>query len=252
MSHTWRTEIEEAALRLLALLLPPVCVACSRIEGTEALELGLCSDCRWQLQPTPRSVCAGCGRPLETDPLPDGYLCGTCRQAPPLFERLYSGWAYEPPLIEVIHALKFRRLAFLGADLGRALSHRYELLGEEVDLVVPVPLHWRRHVSRGFNQAEEIARPLANELDLPLATALRRRAATRPQAGLDRASRAANLRRAFTTTRTGRSLIGGSRALLVDDVVTTRNTLAAATRTLLESGATSVICLTAGRTPGPL
>lgn len=252
MSHTWKTELEEAGLRLLTLLLPPVCVACHRIEGTEALELGLCSDCRRQLQPTPRSVCAGCGRQLEADPLPDGYLCGSCRQAPPPFERLYSGWSYEPPLVEVVHALKFRRLAFLGASLGRALSHRYRCLREDVDLVVPVPLHWRRQLSRGFNQAEEIARPIANELELPLVRALRRKAATRPQTGLDRASRAANLRRAFTTTRTGRSRIEGCRVLLVDDVVTTRNTLGAATGRLLDSGATSVICLTGGRTPEPI
>lgn len=242
-------EIEQAGRRLLALFLPPVCVACNRIEGTAALELGLCSGCRRRLQPTPWSVCAGCGAPLEADPLPEGYLCGSCRQAPPSFERLYSGWAYEPPLVEVIHALKFRRLPFLGANLGRALSHRYRLLSKDVDLVVPVPLHWRRHVSRGFNQAEEIARPIANELGLPLCRALRREIATRPQTGLDRDSRAANLRRAFTTTRTGRSRIDGSRVLLVDDVVTTRNTLEAATCSLLESGATSVICLTGGRTP---
>jgi predicted amidophosphoribosyltransferase len=83
--------------------------------------------------------------------------------------------------------------------------------------------------------------------------ALRRRVATRPQTGLDRAARAANLRRAFSLTRAGRSRLRASRVLLVDDVVTTRNTLSAATRLLLDSGAaSSVICLTAGRTAAPI
>ena len=217
-----------------------------------ALDLGLCSECTSGLRPTPRTVCAGCSKPLAVDPLPAGYRCSACRRDPPPFECLYSGWAYEPPLVEVIHALKFQRLSFLGADLGRALSHRYRCLIKDVDLVVPVPLHWRRQLSRGFNQAEEIARPVANGLKLPLVRALRRRSATRPQAALNRPSRERNLRRAFITTRVGLQRVKASRVLLVDDVVTTRNTLAAATQCLLKSGANSVICLTGGRTPEPI
>jgi len=251
LSQTWKKELEETGMRLLSLVLPPVCVACHRIDGIVALDLGLCSECKSGLRPTPRTVCTGCSKPLAVDPLPDGYRCSACRQDPPPFERLYSGWAYEPPLIEVIHALKFQRLSFLGADLGRALSHRFKPLIEDVDLVVPVPLHWRRQVSRGFNQAEVIARPVANGLDLPLLRALRRKSATRPQTALNRPSRERNLRRAFVTNRTGRQRVKGRRVLLVDDVVTTRNTLSAATRCLLKSGANSVICLTGGRTPEP-
>ena len=239
-------------MRLLSLVLPPVCVACDRIEGIIALNLGLCSECTSGLRPIPRTVCTGCSKPLAVDPLPAGYRCSACRRDPPPFERLYSGWAYEPPLVEVIHALKFQRLSFLGADLGRALSHRYRCLIEDVDLVVPVPLHWRRQLSRGFNQAEEIARPVANGLELPLVRALRRRSATRPQAALNRPSRERNLRRAFITTRAGLQRVKASRVLLVDDVVTTRNTLTAATQCLLKSGANSVICLTGGRTPEPI
>jgi len=252
LSQTWKKELEETGMQLLSLVLPPVCVACHRIDGIVALDLGLCSECKSGLRPTPRTVCTGCSKPLAVDPLPDGYRCSACRQDPPPFERLYSGWAYEPPLVEVIHALKFQRLSFLGADLGRALSHRFKPLIEDVDLVVPVPLHWRRQVSRGFNQAEVIARPVANGLDLPLLRALRRKSATRPQTALNRPSRERNLRRAFVTTRTGRQRVKGRRVLLVDDVVTTRNTLAAATRCLLKSGANSVICLTGGRTPEPI
>lgn len=252
MSQTWKKELEETGMRLLSLVLPPVCVACDRIEGIIALNLGLCSECTSGLRPTPRTVCTGCSKPLAVDPLPAGYRCSACRRDPPPFERLYSGWAYEPPLVEVIHALKFQRLSFLGADLGRALSHRYRCLIEDVDLVVPVPLHWRRQLSRGFNQAEEIARPVANGLELPLVRALRRRSATRPQAALNRPSRERNLRRAFITTRAGLQRVKASRVLLVDDVVTTRNTLTAATQCLLKSGANSVICLTGGRTPEPI
>lgn len=252
MSHSWKTELEAAGLKLLAIALPPVCVACQRIEGIEALALGLCSRCHRRLEPTPRAGCIGCGKPLETDPLPEAYLCGSCRRVSPPYRRIESGWLYQPPLEEVIHAMKFRRLAFLGHHLGRELSHHHRHLGPESDLVVPVPLHWLRHLRRGFNQAEEIARPLAVGLGLPLVRALRRRSATRPQAALDRAARTRNLQGAFAATRAGRRRLQGQRALLVDDVVTTRNTLTAATRCLLTCGASSVICLTAGRTPEPI
>jgi ComF family protein len=251
MSLPWRTQLSEVADRMLALVLPPICVACNRIEGTRALELGLCRSCRDRLCPTPDQACAACNRTVAVGFLPAGYLCGRCRLDPPPFQRLYSGWSYESPLEEVIHALKFRRLSFLGEALGVALYQRYQASLNGIDLVVPVPLHWRRRLGRGFNQAEEIARPLAVGLDLPLVRALRRERATRPQTGLGRSSRAANLRRAFGLTAAGRRGVRGSRILLVDDVVTTRNTLEAACSCLLASGAQTVTCLTAGRTPHP-
>lgn len=252
MSHTWRMQLEEAGLRLLALLVPPVCIGCGRIEGTRSMEMGLCQGCRQQLRPIPETACFGCSRPLGTDLLPEGYHCGACRRDPPPFERLYTGWVYESPLVEVVHALKFGRLPFLGAHIGRSLILRYAPLVENVDLVVPVPLHLQRHLSRGFNQAEEIARPIAQQIARPLVRALRRKRATRPQAGLDRSERSVNLRRAFAATRVGQSRLEGARVLLVDDVVTTRNTLATATRCLLESGAAAVICLAGGRTNEPV
>ncbi len=156
-------------------------------------------------------------------------------------------WRYEPPLDAVILALKFRRLDYLGRHLAIELARA---LGPElgpVDLVVPVPLHWTRRVVRGFDQAERIAAPLAQALNLPFARTLSRRRPTRAQARLRRPSRLANLAEAFRVDRP--RAIAGLRILLVDDVTTTGATLEAAAGALRLAGAASVVGLAAARTP---
>jgi ComF family protein len=112
---------------------------------------------------------------------------------------------------------------------------------DRCDVVVPVPLHPLRQLSRGFNQAAELARFLR----LPIATALRRTRNTGSQADLPAASRHANVRGAFAVTR--RDDIRGRCVVLVDDVSTTGATLEACARTLLEAGAQEVRAIIAAR-----
>src|SRR6185295_1295030 len=100
-----------------------------------------------------------------------------CLAAPPPWSRLLALWRYEPPLPAVVRALKFRRLDYLGSHLAAVAAGALaaELAGAGV--AVPVPLHWRRRLARGYNQAERIARPLARRLGIPCAAALARRRA---------------------------------------------------------------------------
>jgi ComF family protein len=147
----------------------------------------------------------------------------------------------------VVRGLKFGRLDYLGRHLAASLA---EALGDRLtgcDRVVPVPLHWRRRLARGYNQAERIARPLAAHLGLPYIPALARRRATPPQSLLGRDQRLANLRRAFRIPRPER--VRGFHILLVDDVATTGATLDAAAAALKTAGAVRVTALVAGRTP---
>lgn len=233
--------------RLLHTLLPAPCLGCGEPLPAAGTRLGLCGRCRAALAPPPRQACGVCARPLAAWALPADYRCGACRESPPAFDRLLALWSYQPPLDSVVRGLKFGRLDYLGDHLAAALAAE---LGERLagfDQVAPVPLHWRRRLARGYNQAERIARPLAVLLGLPCAPALSRRRATPPQSLQGRAARLTNLRKAFHVPRPER--VRGLRILLVDDVATTGATLDAAALALKRAGASAVTALVAGRTP---
>ena len=243
---------------VLYVLLPAPCLACGEATAEPRRSLGLCAPCRGRLERWPLDACDACGRPVDgargaeaeaRRRLPAAHRCDDCRRRPLPYERLLSAWSYRPPLDAVLAGLKFRRLEYLGAQLGRRVA---ELLRPEVagcDLVVPVPLHWRRYLRRGYNQAAAIARPMAAEIALPVAGVLRRRRATPAQSRLSRAERARNLRAAFSV-KIGCSC-AGAHVLLVDDVVTTGTTLQTAADCLRRAGAASVTALTVARTARP-
>lgn len=222
---------KDMGLQVLAFLFPPACLACQRVEGVSSLPMGLCSHCHRDLD------------------LLRGSSCSALCSGPSALDGLLSRWAYAPPFDAVIQALKFGRLEFLGRDLADGL-HRLlvEEEEQEIDVVIPIPLHWHRRMARGYNQAEAIARPLAQHLGRPLVRTLRRPQPTRPQALLGRRQREINLRRAFAVRRRLSGRIAGQRVLLIDDVVTTGATLETAAECLRQAGAQSVLALTAGRT----
>jgi ComF family protein len=237
-SASWRD-------RLLHALLPAPCLGCAQPLPATGTTLGLCHSCQEGLRPVPDQTCAVCARALDAN-LPDGWCCAACRHHPPAFDRLLALWSYEAPLDAVIQGLKFRRLDYLGRHLGEALAARWEEEMAGVDVVVPVPLHWIRRLSRGYNQAERIANALARHIDRPLVSALGRGRATPPQTSLGRDERLINLRKAFRVRRADE--IRERHVLLVDDVATTGATIEAASATLKKAGAAEVTVIVAGRT----
>ena len=238
---------------LLHTLLPDPCLGCGSALPPGDAPFALCLRCRGRLVavPPPSRRCARCAVPLAA-PGPARLLCGGCRRHPPAFASLTAPWQYRPPLAAAVQALKFRRLAWIGGRFAAPLAAVVAAeLGDACDLVVPVPLHWRRRLARGFDQAAAIALPLARRLGLPAANALVRRRATPPQTALSRAARRDNLRRAFAVRRRHRRRVAGRVVLLVDDVVTTGATLAAAAAALLAAGAAEVHAAAVARTPPP-
>ncbi|MCP4656741.1 MAG: ComF family protein [bacterium] len=229
-------------------LLPSPCLGCKDPVWETRNSLGLCPSCRRRLVPWPRHSCATCGRLFAAE-LPPAWRCSSCRRRPPSYERILSAWSYQPPLDAVLMGLKFRRLDYLGAHLGRALAEIYRRELDDCELVVPVPLYWTRRLSRGYNQALTIARPLAAALGIPLAQPLRRRRPTPPQSRLSRAARRRNLKDAFALKSA--AACRGRRVLLVDDVTTTGATLEAAAACLRRAAPDSVVAVTAARTPEP-
>ena len=240
-------KLRRLACDLLHLIAPSPCLACgARFDSTHDA-LGLCPSCREDLEIWPDSGCELCQRPIAGAHLPGGYRCGPCRRRPPSFDRLRSLWSYQGPLDSALLALKFRRLEYLGPQFGHRLAQHFKAEAAEAEVVVPVPLHWRRRWERGYDQAHLIAKALARSTNRPLCPALRRTRATSAQSRLPRKARQANLRGAFEIRRH----VEGVRVLLVDDVVTTGSTLEAACQSLRSAGARSIVALTVARTPEP-
>jgi len=217
-------------------LFPQQCFACGVASGSDVL-------CRACFAGLPGAGAARC--PVCAIPQPLGEICGDCLRHPPSFDATRAALDYGFPVDKLVQALKYgHRLASsrLFVDLMAALPV------PQADLVMPMPLHSVRLASRGFNQAAELARPLAKCWGLPvLLDGIVRDVDTRPQAGLPWKERTANVRGAFRVT----SRVEGLRVVVVDDVMTTGATLAELARTLKDVGAVSVENRVVARTPAP-
>jgi ComF family protein len=231
----WRAWARDLGLALL----PARCLVCGeRGAGRQ----DLCDDCRAAL-PWNRSACARCALPLP-HPSP---LCGRCRRAPPPFDGSRAAFRYGFPFDRLLPRLKFhgdlaagRLLAELGVE-ALAGAPRPQLL-------LPVPLHPARLRQRGYDQALELARPLAQALDLPLcADRLHRRRATTAQSELDARARQRNVRDAFAL-RPGTL---PAHVVVFDDVMTTGATLAECCRLLKRAGVVRVEAWAIARAAAP-
>lgn len=181
---------------------------------------------------------------VNPHPLDAEGRCGLCRRGLSGFDAAYAFGSYEGTLRKLIQLFKYGRISTLARPLGLLLGAALPR-EKPFDMVVPMPMHWRRRWSRGFNQAELLAKVLARRLNLPAVNAVRRRTATPPQAGLTGAQRRRNMSGAFQVRDAGK--VRGKRILLVDDVFTTGATAAACARALKRAGAESVAVLTVAR-----
>lgn len=180
-------------------------------------------------------------------------LCDQCQLHPPAFSQVVSPFCYSFPLDSLIPAFKYQHKLTYGRLMARlllqAVEHHYQERQQALpDLIIPLPLHRARQAQRGYNQALELARPIARQLAVPLDRRnLIRQRATTSQQGLDAQQRRRNLDDAFIC-RYPKHLAKKHIALL-DDVVTTGTTANEASRTLLAAGAASVSIWCIARTP---
>jgi len=181
-------------------------------------------------------ICAGCDKDLPRIASPPPPMSSP-------FELDVAPLAYEFPVDAAIKALKFQRQLFYGPALAELLCRECDRLPDDIDAVLPVPLHWRRKWFRGFNQAVEIAAPVAKHLGVPLIRNVQRRRATPFQSGLSASQRARNLRGAFMV----RGRLPWRHVLIVDDITTTGTTARQLARAVLNSGAGKVSVLSVAR-----
>ena len=238
-------------------LWPPRCLVCGE-PGSGGRDL--CGACAAAL-PWNRHACPTCampmpaaaaiparaiaGGPAVTPQAPP--CCGACLQRAPPLDAARAAFVYAFPLDRLLPRFKFHRDLAAGRLLVQAMSVAFRGLPRP-DALLPVPLHRARLRSRGYDQALELARPLARALSIPLrADLLRRTRATAPQSRLDAGGRQRNLRGAFTASPGAAAL--PAHVVLVDDVMTTGATLHAAALALRHAGVARVEAWVCARVP---
>jgi ComF family protein len=167
-----------------------------------------------------------------------------CRHGLTGFDAAFAYGEYDGALRKLIHEFKYSGLPQLASKLGPLMSAAMPR-EQRFDLIVPMPLHWRKRLERGFNQSELLAKVLSKRTGIPVVNALRRRKSTPPQAGLTRAQRRLNVAGAFEADQ--RERIDGRHVLLIDDVLTTGATASACAAVLKRAGARRVTLLTLAR-----
>ena len=148
--------------------------------------------------------------------------------------------SYAGALKNALHAVKFQRRKALGRELGRWFLPSLQALPLPFDLIVPIPLHWRKRMTRGFNQVELLFEAYVSEHTGYLPKLLQRRKSTPPLFGLGREERRQVIEGAFSVNAKYLNLLRGKRVLLLDDIVTTGATVAEAARVLRAAGAVEV------------
>jgi len=238
----------QAARGLWAAVWPERCPLCRALLEPGAPP-SLCRSCMALIKPLAAPLCALCGRELSLASLPPGQVCGYCNLGPPAYDAARSFAVYDGLLAQAIRAFKFHSDRSLLPALQELMLKADEawLHAHDVDAVIPVPLHQARLRARGFNQAADLARPVARHRAVPLlGGALVRVRDTEPQYGLSIDQRRGNVKGAFSVDRPGR--IQGKSIMLVDDIMTTGITLNESAKALKKAGAQKVVVLTLART----
>jgi ComF family protein len=231
--------------QLRDLALPNQCALCGNLS-----QRLLCPGCDESYWNEPRLRCRTCALPMRVhrrefdDPV---RHCTACLEEPPHFNATLALADYRAPLDTLALDLKFRARLGTGGEFARHLHALFDASDLPLpDVIAPVPLSTKRLISRGYNQAWTIAKPLARQLGVKADPMLMRRTIeTRPQSRLDLDTRRRNVGHAFAVTGEVRGLHVG----IVDDVMTSGATLDAAARTLKTAGARRVTNFVALRTP---
>lgn len=237
-------------------IIPQHCLLCRMPVRTRS---GLCSGCQQSLVARESPVCRcglalPCAPPITLEPpatvespatsetTERPSLCGRCLNNPPPFDRLLSPFAYTWPLNRLIPRYKYQGHTAIERVLLDLWRHHPP--APLPDALVPVPLHWRRHWWRGFNQSHRLALGLSSAWNIPVLQALTRTRPTRHQQGLTAPKRYRNVAGSFRCIKP----VAQRHIALVDDVVTTAATARAASQALHDAGAARIDVLALART----
>lgn len=231
----------------IARSLPHFCALCE----TTSLS-GMCDSCLKRYFTHERPRCGLCAHLMTKNR--NEVHCGACLKRRPDFDRIITATDYIPPIDQLVQSLKFGSSLALAPLFARLLGETIRKSDPESaalpSMMAPVPLADQRLASRGFNQALEIAKPLSRQLGLPLVPQLIDRIReTPPQTVISLKERRKNIRGAFVINDAFRAKIQGKHIAMIDDVLTTGETMGEVARILKAAGAARVTGIVFARTP---
>lgn len=227
---------------VINLLFPPRCITCG--VGITSKDQ-LCLECKDLIPFIESPICNSCGAVFHAS-AGTNHLCGKCMEKRPSYQQVLAFTLYEEPIITILHRLKY-----VGDTSGLAVVryciHKSPIqLFDDIDVVIPVPLHLKRLRERGFNQALLLGREMFYERSTIIQSDILQRVRnTASQTFLSRKERQGNLRKAFVVEHQER--VRGRRICLVDDVFTTGATIEECSKTLIKAGASEVVVLVFAR-----
>ena len=223
---------------------PKRCIFCT--DWFEAKGL-MCSKCINVICKMDRrkKKCLICDSEIDTIDKNDTDTCSSCQMGRPSFSRNLSAMDYNDALGKLIHAVKFGQHRQGCYDLAEIMYRLIPDLDADNTVLSWIPLSSRRRLQRGFNQAEEIGKLIAEKRDILSLNVLSRILNTKPQARLNAEKRVENIKGAFVPLNNDKWV--GKNIILIDDVITSGSTAQAAAETLLKYGSGRITLLTAGR-----
>ena len=205
----------------------------------------LCSNCWLEIKKNKPPFCAICGRQIRGIQI-SKTVCPDCQRQNFFFDHALSPCVYEGVIRELIHKFKYQNKDHLSSFLAKLLIeflYQYRISLNLFDLIIPIPLHRVRLREREFNQAELLARHVAEEFSLALSSAnLWRKHHRQAQMELKDEERWENIKGCFALRNPAQ--VKGKNIFLVDDVLTTGATCSEAASVLKAAGAVSVFVLT--------
>ena len=233
------------------ILFPPRCALCDKVVPSS--KGYICEGCRGKISYIKEPACYRCGKEIESD---EEEYCRDCLKDQRSYIKGFPVFNYVPPVSDSISMFKYsdrqEYALFYGEEIVKRHGDAFRKLG--IDIIVPVPIHKKKYLKRGYNQAQLIAEAVGSRMNIPvIADLLLRNEETKPQKELGPDERAANLQKAFVLNDScsSQEMIlksihgkdGLLSVLLVDDIYTTGATIEACTRAIrrLDTGEKKII-----------
>ncbi len=207
---------------ITSIIFPRTCSLCGKTLSFNSRK-NICDVCLQSIPKLEGLICHKCSLPL-----PDGgATCSDCKNNKDIyFDVLKAPYTYSIKMKKLIKKLKYSRKTFLATELSLPMAEfiKKENIDKDIDIVVPVPMHWLKKWKRGYNQAELLAEKVSKHINKPMYNALIRTKYTKPQFNLKKQERHENMESMFDINKKYIDIVKGKRILLIDDIATTCST----------------------------